>query len=401
MILQNRHVMAVFCAFLFATAARADDRIVLGGDTYASGQSVLLSEPSPRDLMAAAFSVDVTGKVEKDAHAMGFSVDVDAPVGQDLYASGFSVNIRQPIGEDLSASGYNVLVQKDATVGGNARLAAGTLVVDAPVTGSLLAAAGTLTVNGQIGGDARLAAGKLKFGPDAKIGGTLTYFAREPIEIAPSVIAPNKVHFEKWEMEGRMGPFHRAMHDNMPHLWPSFLGIFFGFLITLAFLFVVAAILLAAAPAGVERMRERTITRPFLSMCLGVLGLGTLIGLVPLSAMSLVGIPLIPVVLFAIVVCWIAGYLLGIYALSWRVATGLGNLEPTMAARLVVLAVGLIVAAALNFIPFFGWLINLLILFLGLGGIVIWLLEALAARRPVQQTPVEGTPPPPAEDKTV
>ncbi|MEP9373654.1 hypothetical protein [Mesorhizobium sp. KR1-2] len=376
---------ALLGAFLMAAPASADARFVFGGDTYVSGTSAKLSEPSPRDALAAGYSVDITGKVEKDAHAAGFDVDVDAPVGEDLYAAGFAVKVSQPVGGDLTASGFDVDVRQGATIGGNARIGGGTITIDAPISGSLLARGRSLTVNAPIAGDARLAAAKLTFGPDAKIGGELTYSAPEPIEIAPGVIAPDKVHFEKLEPFGEMGFFRQNVR--MPHLWPSFLAVFFSFLVTLAFLFVAAAILLAVAPLTVESLRERTIRRPFLSMGLGVLGLGMLIGLIPISAMSVIGIPLIPVILLAITVFWVAGYLLGIYALSWRVADALGELPTTMSARLAVLFIGLVIAAALNFIPFFGWLINLLILFMGLGGLVAWILDALSRRTPAAEVP--------------
>lgn len=376
---------ALLGALLMTAPASADARFSIGGDNYVSGPNATLSEPSPRDALAAGFSVDITGKVQKDAQAAGFDVNIDAPVGEDLNAAGFSVRVNQPITGDLSASGFNVQIRSGATVGGNARLAGANVVVDAPISGSLAARARSLTVNGAISGDARLAAAKLSFGPDAKIGGTLTYFAPEPIEIAPSVIAPDKVHFEKLEPFGGMGFFRQPIE--MPHLWPSLLSVFFSFLVTLAFLFVVAAILLAMAPLTVESLRERTIGRPFLSMGLGVLGLGMLIGLIPISAMSVIGIPLIPIILLAITVFWVLGYLLGIYALSWRVADALGELPTTMSARLAVLVIGLVIAAALNFIPFFGWLINLLILFMGLGGLVAWILDALSRRTPAAEVP--------------
>lgn len=387
----NRYGLVFLGALLTTPAAGANEHLVIGGDTYVSGTTATLSEPSPRDALAAGFSVDITGRVEKDAHAAGFDVDVNAPVGEDLYAAGFSVKVGQPVTGDLSASGFNVLIREGAKIGGNARLMGGTIVVGAPVSGSLLAAARSLTVNAPIAGDARLAASELSFGPEARIGGALTYSAPEPIEIAPSIIAPEKVRFERLEFGGRMGSFREAMHRSMPHFWPSFLGMLFGFLITLAFLFVVGAVLMAIAPLTVERLRERAIEKPFLSMGLGVLGLGLLIGLIPISAMSIIGIPLVPVVMLAIVAFWTVGYLLGIYALSWRVAGALGELQDSMPTRLAVLAVGLIIAAALNFIPFFGWLINLLILFLGLGGIVAWMLDALASRQSVKELPPDET----------
>ncbi|MDP3896168.1 MAG: hypothetical protein Q8Q62_05795 [Mesorhizobium sp.] len=374
---------ALILALIVATgsSAWADEPLVLGGDVYVSGSSATVSQPSPRDALAVGFSVNLRGRVESDGHAMGFNVDVEGPVGGNLYASGFSVTIEQPVGEDVTAGGFNVHLRKLAAVGGNARLAGGNVTVDAPVAGSLLAAAGTLAVNGTIAGDARLTAGTLVFGPEARIGGTLTYASRVPVEIPASVIAADRVRFEKLEVGSAVDSVQDTMGRSMPHFWPSFLGLFFGFVVTILFLVVTAAVLLSLAPRRVEELRSAAIAAPFRSIGLGVLGLATLVGLIPVSAMTLIGIPLIPVVLLAIVALWIVGYLLGVYALAWRIAVGLRQLEPTLAVRLAVIAVGLAVAATLNFIPFIGWLINLTLIFLGLGTIAAWIFRWLAGER--------------------
>lgn len=171
----------------------------------------------------------------------------------------------------------------------------------------------------------------------------------------------------------------------MPDMWPSLATMFIGFVMTLAFLLVIAAVLLAVLPDAVEKLRTRASARPFQSIGLGVLGLGALVGLMPVVAITLIGIPLIPVLMLAIILFWSVGYLLGVYVLSWRVATALGRIEQSNATRLAALASGLVVLALLNFVPIVGWLINLVIVFLGLGGLVDWTLCALIERRSAKE----------------
>lgn len=373
------HIALVLVGFLaFGSPAGADEPLVLGGDLYASGWSARLKEPSPRDALAVGFSVNLEGRVEGDGHALGFNVDIEGPVGRNLYTSGFSVTVEQPVGEDVTAAGFNLHLRKGAAVGGNARLTGGTVTLDAPIAGSLLAAAGVLNLNGAIAGDARLTAGTLVFGPEARIDGMLTYASRTPIDIPTSVIAPDRVRFEQLAMGSAVDKVQDTMGRSMPHFWPSFFGLFFGFVVTILFLIATAAVLLALIPRQVEALRSDAIGAPFRSIGLGVIGLATLVGLVPVSAMTLVGLPLIPVILLAILTLWIVGYLLGVYALAWRVAGSFRPLEPTLMMRLAVIAVGLVVAATLNFIPFVGWLINLLLIFLGLGAVAAWAMRRLA-----------------------
>lgn len=376
---------------LAATAVTAvADEVVVGGDTYVSGANAELAAESPRDAVLSGFSVELSGRVTGDANAVGFDVDVDAPVGGDLYAAGFSVRVEQSVGEDLSALGFTVAVDDDATVAGNARLAGGNVVLEGAVAGSLVAAAGAMKIDGTVAGDARLTAGRLSFGPDARIEGTLVYSAREPVDIAASVIPADRVRFERLEIDTAFDGMGEAMEVPFPSFWPSFFGIFFGFVLTLAFLLVVAALAMALAPRLTEALRAEAADRPFRALLLGLVGLATLAGLVPVSGMTIIGLPLVPIVVLAIVLAWIGGYLLGAYALAWRVAVAFAGPSDTMAVRLLVLAAGLVVLALLNFIPFLGWLLNVLVVLLGIGVFTERALE------PLVTTGHRAVPPPAA-----
>ncbi len=386
-----RYVLYLVAIILMNASAFAADRIVVGGDAYVSGSDAALTEPSPRDAFLSGFSADLMGKVERDANALGFNVDIDAPVGGDLYAAGFSVKVTQPIGEDLTASGFNIYLRNQANIGGNARLAAGTIVLDGPIAGSLVAAAGTLTINQPIAGDARLTVGKLIFGPNAKIGGTLTYFAPAPIDIPSTVASADRVKFEKFEQGSAASTVRDAVGKSMPRFWPSFFGLLFGFVLTIVFLVAAAAVLLALAPNLVETLRQDATAAPFKSIGMGLLGMGMLVGLVPVSAMTLIGIPLIPFVMLAAVALWVAGYLLGIYATAMHVIGAFREAPKTPVGRILAVALGLTVIATLNFVPIIGWLINLAIVFLGLGAIVAQGVRALADRK--ETVTVAPTPP--------
>ena len=372
-------IFAVVAACLCGQAS-AGDRLNIGGDAYVSGTSATLTEASPRDAFLSGFSATLSGWVEKDVTAAGFDVNIDAPVGSDVYAAGFSLNFSQPIGEDLTAAGFSIHVRDAASVAGNARLSAGSIVLDGPIAGSLVAAAGSLTLNNAVAGDTRLTVGKMDFGPAAKISGTLTYSAKAPIEIPASVISADRVHFEKLTMGNTAGTLGDTMVPGMKHLWPSFFAVLFAAIFGIAFLVVAAAVLFAFAPDSMERLKNDAAAAPVQSMVLGVLGLSASIGLVPVSAMTLIGIPLIPIAMLAIMALWITGYIVGAYALSMRVLASFREVPVTTAGRVVTLAVGLVIIALLNFIPFLGWIINLAVVFLGLGAIVGRLLRRLVLR---------------------
>ncbi len=376
-----RICLAACCALIWASAT-AQDRApaVIGGDTFAAGDDAQLQAPAKRDAFVAGFSVDVGEDVTEDAHFAGFSVESGGRVGGDLYAAGFGVEIEQPVGGDLTASGFKVKLDESASVGGNARLAGRSLRVKGDIAGTLVAAAGTLTLAGTVSGDVSFTGRSIRFREGARIVGSLAYSAPERIDIPASVVDAGRVTYSKLELpataERIREHLDRASRGWFPGFWGAVLAAIFGLL----FLVLVGALLLAFWPETVERLRVSAMRRPWVAILTGVLSLAMLIGLVPVSAMTLVGIPLIPIVMLLIAAVWIAGYLLGVYALAWRVLEAFRPVPETLGGRLVLLGGGLVVLLILNFIPFIGWIANLLIVFLGLGTLAAALFGKIAGR---------------------
>lgn len=72
---------------------------------------------------------------------------------------------------------------------------------------------------------------------------------------------------------------------------PSTLALVSTFLVTLGFLVLLGGALLALAPKQCEALRLAGTRRPALMALLGLLGLATLLGLVPVAAMTVIGLP--------------------------------------------------------------------------------------------------------------
>jgi hypothetical protein len=358
-------------AMLLAAPAGAQDASPVAKDVFESGVNATIDRPADRDAFVSGFSVSVESEVGKDAHAAGFNVTADAPIRGDLYAVGATVNIESPVGEDVTASGFSVRLRRDAEVGGNARLSGASVVVDGPVRGNLTAVAGSLEIDAEIAGDAFLSAGTLEFGSDARVGGILTYKAPARIDIPETVASPDRVRFERLSIPDSAKDLAESARDSMPSFWPSFFGMVAGFIITLMFLVAVAALLLAFAPRTMETWRRRAADKMWVSILFGGTGLAFLIGLVPVSALTVIGAPLIPIVIFGVLTVWMVGYLVGAYALGWRVTAGFREVPETTAGRLILIALTLVVLAVLNFVPLLGWLLNFAVVLLGVGALTM------------------------------
>ncbi len=383
---------------LSAGAVRAEPvELRNGDDLFLSGPSASQTVTAPRDVLIAEATLVLKGSVAQDTHAMGFDVEVEADTTGSVYAAGASVTLRGTIGQDLTASGFSLRTASSAVTAGNARLAGGFVTVEGSVTGALTAAAGEVMLDAPIGGDVVLQAGKISFGPAARIDGTLRYSAPEAMNIPASVIAPERVTFTVLDQSELVRDIGQSMGDHVVPKMPDFGTVLAGFVLTLGFLVAVGAVFLAFLPGPVEWLRQSALAAPGKSLLAGFLGLACLFGLVPVAAITLIGLPLIPFVVLGIVLFWTGGYLLGVYAVTSRVVQSFGGKsDPTTTMRLLALAIGVVAMVVLNFIPFLGWAANVLLMLFGLGALTRVLAMRLGAAP--EALSVANTPsPPPAK----
>lgn len=366
----------VFAIVMTATSATPDNVVAEnGGDTFVAGEAVTQTLDASGDVFVAGRSMTVLGAADEDFHAAGFDVVIDARIGADAYAAGATVTLKSTVGEDLSAAGFTVRTEVMSRVGGNARLAGATVLVDGPIDGALSVTARDVLLNAPVAGDTRIFSKTLRFGPDAVISGRLVYTTEKRIEVPDRVAPADRVAYEAFSREALWREWN-GMRE-MP-VFPTFASIFFGFLVTLLFFVLLGAIALSFLPKQVAWLRKSIGTAPGRTLLQGVLGLSILFGAIPVTGLTVVGLPFVPIAVLGIVVVWTLAYALGAYAVAMRLWIGLGGeTDPATGIRLAVLAVAIVVVALLNFIPFVGWVANYTLVLLGVGAMthaVFWAL---------------------------
>jgi hypothetical protein len=231
-------------------------------------------------------------------------------------------------------------------------------------------------LNAPIKGDARILAQTLSFGPAAIVSGTLTYSTQEKIAVPERVAPAERVVFEAIK-DAQLWEAWEDMGKDMP-AFPTFASLLFGFVISLLFFLVLGALMLGFMPKRLSKMRKSIAAAPGQTLLLGVIGLSVLFGMVPITALTIVGLPFAPIVVLAIVVAWTLGYALGAYSVAMRIWAGLGGApEPSNVARLLIYAGAIIFIALLNFIPFVGWVANYTLVLLGIGAMTNALFQTL------------------------
>lgn len=357
---------ALFLVVSSGTTIADTARVTNGGDSFITGGAVSESIDTAGDAFIAARTADARGTVQGDTHVVGMDVTVTATTAKDLYAMGNTVVLNGPVGEDLTAAGMSVRTESGASVGGNLRIFGNTLTIAGPVTGAVMAAGQDVILNAAVGGDARIVARTISFGPDATVAGTLTYVSREKITVPDRVAPSERVTFERYTGRAAWDEFD-DMRKEMPIL-PTFASMLFGFLISLAFFLIIGALALSFMPKRLESMRQNIVDSPGMTILLGVIGLSMLFGLVPITALTIVGLPFVPIALLGIVLIWTLGYALGAYAVAFHVWSGLtADDRPGTLTRLAVFAAAITFIALLNFIPFVGWVANYTLVLIGIG----------------------------------
>lgn len=344
-------------------ATLADEaRLAFGGDQYAAGQSASMSGPVQRDAFAAGYDVRLGSPVSGDAHLAGFNVSTDAVVGGDLYAAGSSVNVTDTVGGDVTAFGNTVTVRPAASIGGNARLAGAGVTVSAPVAGSALITAQTLTLDGPVTGDLNFFGENIVFGPAAKVSGKVIIQAPKEISVPSTVASAEQVSFTQLVAPDYATEAGKTAEHVVRGVWPAVWATGAWWLV----LCVVGLLFITLAGRAVTALELASEHRPLRTFGLGILGFAASIGLVPVFAITLVGIVLLPFVIVFVVLICAAAYLAGTYLLGARVGKALLKVDTNLK-RLGVLVASVVVAGLIGMIPFIGWLLTLALVVFGFG----------------------------------
>ena len=352
-----------FLVLAGGSSVLADEaRLTFGGDQYAAGQSASMPTPVDGDAFAAGYDVRLGSPVTGDAHLVGFNVSTDAAVGGDLYAAGSSVNVTDKIGGDVTAFGNTVAIHPNASVTGNTRLAGASVTVSAPVAGSTLVTAQTLTLDAPIAGDLNFFGENIIFGTAAKVTGKLIIQAPKEIAVPATVASATQISFTQLAPPDYATEAGKTAEHVMRGVWPTVWATGAWWLI----LCVVGLLFITLAGRAVVALETGAGHRPLRTFGLGILGFAATIGLIPVFALTLIGIVFLPFVLIFVVVMCAAAYLAGAYLLGAQVARSLVKVETNLK-RLGALVASVVLAGLIGMIPFIGWLATLSLVAFGFG----------------------------------
>ena len=297
----------------------------------------------------------------------GSRVEISEPVEGPVHAAAGRITVTAPVNGAARLAGGVVELASGAAIAEDASLAGGRITVDGSVKGNLHAAGGHVTINGAVGGDASVAGGTLDLGPDARIAGKLTFRGGELRRDPAAQVTGAVLH-----KQGRVHRSHTA-RDPFARGWFWTAG-----------LVVLAALIAAALPGPSRRLAQELRERPWLTPLLGLVALTAIPVMAILVMLTVIGIPIGLLALFAYAALLLIGYV-------WlAVVVGgllLDRVKPETAAltawRVGAAVLAMLTLAILARIPFVGGLVAFTALIAGVGMIVGAVLRRGPAREPI------------------
>lgn len=356
-----------------STVARGES---IQGNLYSAGGNVsILGNVEEGDLYTAGGNVTVAGNVSNDLVAVGGTVNILGDVGDDLRVAGGNVTIGSKIDGELMAAGGQINIVPGTEIMGMAKIGGGDIVLDGTFNDGIQAAGETITINGSIKGNADITATKkLVVNEGASIEGDLNYKSPVAAEISTGASIGGKSNFQETT-------FPRDGRKNMTD------GKFFSFLGAWWFaqslmLFIAALLLVHFYRRRLSDMVERAASN---------FGKETLRGLLVFL--------LVPALVFILAVSILfflpAFFILAIYAAllvfasifkpimvgSWTYRKIYKAQEFRLDWKTVFL--GVLIVQVFRYIPFVGWLFDLVVFMAALGTASFFIWKFLKGTRDV------------------
>lgn len=315
---------------------------------FYTGQTVDIAGTVNGDVFCAGQTITVSGTVNGDVICAGQTVTVSATVNGNVRVAGQTVTVTGQVMHNLSAAGQAVTVDANSHVTNDAQLAGQTVTVNGSVGRDIATGAAALAVNGTVGRDVLADVMNLSLGNTAKIGGSIDYTSQNDLSRAGGA-----------QVGGTVAKHQPpARQENTASTVASTLG-FDLYMLAAGLLIALLAVLLF--PGAIHSAAAAAFRSPLLTLAIGFVTSVVVPAIIFLLFVTVVGIPLALLLILAWILVNVAAWLLAAYyigALILRKATR----NPIW-----YMLLGVIVLAILSYIPFLGFLIWLLSIWLGVG----------------------------------
>lgn len=336
---------------------------IINQDFFAQGSDIKIDGIINGDVYAAGGNISLNGKIDGDLIAGSANIFLNGEVTQDVRVVGQMILVRGKIGRNLTAFGNQVTIEEGAIIGGSL-LGFGSVINDNGSVGRDARIYGNqVSVNGQIGRDFRGSFGSLTLAERTKILGNLDYQSSKEAEVLTGATIFGQTNYQQLATDSWRWS---------DHLSKKAMPFFFG-LAGIALWFKIMAFLLALGfgllffyffPKRVESMAKIMGQRPWACLGWGILVPLIFVFVVIFLVLTLIGIPLIFVLLplFGLLLYFaklFTAFFFGRKILGEKKAWGWA------------LLVGLLIYYVLSVVAFLNGLVGFVFTALGLGAFIL------------------------------
>jgi cytoskeletal protein CcmA (bactofilin family) len=332
---------------------------VVDDDLYVGAETVTIDGTINGDLWVAANTITINGIVNGSVMAAGNKININGDVTHAVRAVGESVNINGSVGGDVLAGCRGLNIASTAEIGGDLLFGADSVGIDGPIEGDIKGGGSQVTIRDAVGGNVELEVESLTILSTASIGGDLIYSSAEEADIQSGALITGAITHNVPEVkEDGAGMFPFAPFSGV-------LGKLTNFLMA----FVAGLIIIFVAPRRLRSIVGAIGSRPGPSAGWGAL----IVFVTPIAALlvclTIIGISagVIALALYGIGL-YLAQIPVGLFIGRWII--GRFRAVESKGAMVGALAVGLVILKLLSLIPYFGFVVGLVVVLFGLGAVV-------------------------------
>lgn len=348
---------------------------VVSAATFRTGEYLVIDEVINDDLYIAAGTADIDADINGDLYSSGGMITVNSTINQDLVVVGGRVTVLGNVNGDVrmlggqlavhgNVSGDVILIGGEVSVGSNSVVngsvisAAGYLSILGEVKKNVQGILGVFILNGNVEGDVMVTIeDTLTVSENTRIGGDLSYRAILETSVPEGVVG-GETRFNQFEEDHEINTWSK-LHMSMK---------LFGYISAL----LLALIFVVLSPKSLIRSSEIIKERVIRAFGVGLLTLSAAIIGSLLLIVTIVGVPLALIIVSGLI---ISMYISKIFAAVWfgsyLVNFHKGRKEIGRLKLFGVMAGTLFIYYLVDLIPYVGWIINIILFLIGLGGIVL------------------------------
>lgn len=334
---------------LYTSGQTVDIASEVDGDVYCAGQTVTISGHIRGDIMCAAQNITVSGLVDGDVRLAGQTVSIASNVtgSATIAAQTFNLDSKGRIGRDITLGTANG-------------------VINGAIGRDIVAGSGQLTVAGDVGRNIEAEVSDLQLGSNARVSGNVTYTSTKEVSRSNGAEVGGTIT--------RNEPSKNDSDNNAGVLFGLSIGWFVYCLLAMLLLATAVALL---APSVLNNATGQAMLRPWRALLVGFLASIVVPIAIILLAVTIIGIPLAIVMLLA----WFLIVILSSPVFAYYLGR---NILRSSAQPLVIMAVGIIIAVTLYFIPVIGFIFMLVSLWMGAGMLLLELFRRSPKREDAQ-----------------